>query len=49
MAAQFRMGVGETYDFSWTPTKAMDASILVHWTFPTDDGHMDLIQPLQIE
>ncbi len=49
VAAKFRMGVGETYDFVWTPTKAMDAILSVHWTFPTDSGHIELKLPLKIE
>jgi hypothetical protein len=28
-AATFRIGVGETYDFEWTPPRPMDAELLV--------------------
>ena len=47
--AQFRFGAGETYDFYWTPKEAMDANILVHWTFPTFVGHMELNQALHVD
>jgi FtsP/CotA-like multicopper oxidase with cupredoxin domain len=29
VAATFRIGVGETYDFEWTPPRPMDAELLV--------------------
>lgn len=47
-AAQFRMGTGETYDFTWQPSEALDAEIVVYSDFGTDVGHFLLRQPLQV-
>ena len=46
---EFRMGTGETYDFTWMPAEPMEAAIVVDWTFPTLQGHMILRQPLHVE
>jgi len=46
--AKFRMGTGETYDFTWLPSVPVDASILVYSDFATNVGHFLLSQPLQV-
>ena len=46
---QFRMGTGETYDFTWTPTESVKAAIVVDWTFATEPGHRILRQPIHVE
>ena len=36
--AAFRMGSGETYEFMWTPERAMTADLVIEWPYPTFEG-----------
>ena len=47
--AEFRMGVGETYDFLWRPSSPMLATLEVDWIFATEPGHVVLRQPIEVE
>ena len=42
------MGVGETYDFLWTPAAQGEATLRVHVPFPTWPGSLDVNQPILI-
>ena len=46
--ADVQMGVGETYDFLWTPAAPGEATLQVHVPFPTWPGSLDVYQPIQI-
>ena len=46
--ARVRLSTGETYDFAWTPSAPGDATLLVHWPFPTEPGELLLRQPVLI-
>ncbi|MGD9798957.1 MAG: multicopper oxidase domain-containing protein [Parvularculaceae bacterium] len=36
--AAFRMGSGETYEFIWTPERAMTVDLVIEWPYPTFEG-----------
>jgi manganese oxidase len=46
--AEVRMGVGETYDFLWTPTAPGEATLRVHAPFPTWVGSLEVYQSILI-
>ena len=46
--ARVRMGVGETYDFLWTPVAPGEAMLRVHVPFPTWPGSVDVRQPIRV-
>ncbi|MFI5326687.1 MAG: multicopper oxidase domain-containing protein, partial [Candidatus Rokuibacteriota bacterium] len=46
--ARVRMGVGETYDFTWTPARPGEATLLVHAPFPTEPGEAWLRQTWRV-
>lgn len=46
---RFRMGTGETYDFTWMPAEPVRANIVIDWTYPTFRGHLILRQPIHVQ
>jgi FtsP/CotA-like multicopper oxidase with cupredoxin domain len=47
--SEYRMGVGETFDFAWRPSSPMTAALEFDWTFATDPGHLVLRQQIVVE
>jgi hypothetical protein len=47
--SEYRMGVGETFDFTWRPSSPMIAALEFDWTFATDPGHLVLRQQIVVE
>ncbi|MGH9778188.1 MAG: amidohydrolase family protein [Candidatus Acidiferrales bacterium] len=47
-AAQIRMGVGETYDFAYTPAAPGELTLRVHVPFPTEVGESVLRQVFRV-
>ena len=47
--AEYRMGVGETYDFTWRPSSPLSAALEVDWIFATEPGHLVLRQQIIVE
>jgi FtsP/CotA-like multicopper oxidase with cupredoxin domain len=46
--AKLRFSTGQTYDFTWTPTSPGDATLVLHWPFPTDPGSLLLRQVFHV-
>jgi FtsP/CotA-like multicopper oxidase with cupredoxin domain len=46
--AKLRFSTGQTYDFTWTPTSPGDATLVLHWPFPTEPGSLLLRQVFRV-